>query len=214
MNKPPAENGKVLKWSTIDVMRFFEISRQTVSNYVDQGMPMLGRGRFDAIVVRRWLDAKKEAEHKKVLEELDATKAEARYRNAKAETAELDLAVKRGTLVAVERVVSMWESHISAAKTKLMAIPARMAALVMAAPREKHAIQALLEKEQREALNELAGISRSHDRRAVARDAKPKAAAHVADAKKAKALRVGRRKKVHPSRGKSDRAREVANVPS
>lgn len=214
MNRPPAENGKVLKWSTIDVMRFFEISRQTVSNYVDQGLPMLGRGRFDAIAVRRWLDAKKEAEHKKILEGLDATKAEARFRNVKAETAEMDLAVKRGTLVPVERVMSMWETHIGSAKTKLMAIPARMAVVVMAAPRERHAIQALLEKEQREALNELAGNSRSQDRRAVARNAKKKAAAHVADAKKAKTLRVGRRKKVHPPGGKPDRAREVADVPS
>jgi len=213
---PSAKTEEKNEWfelTTAQVMEVIGVSRMSVTNFMDAGMPKLARGTYDVRAVVQWYVARKQEEFDKRIANLGSEEAETRYRLAKAESAELDLAVKRGQLVPVDKVLSMWETHIGSAKAKLMAIPSRMATLVLAA-QSKQEVQALLEEVQREGLNELATIHNAADHRAVAGPADGKAAAHVANTKKAKVVRVGRRKKVHPSRRKSNRARSVAHVQS
>lgn len=73
---------------------------------------------------------------------------------ARADLAELDLAVRRGELVRRQDVIDLWAARIAACKTRLRAIPKRLAVLVPGFTRAM-AVAAL--KLIDEALHELAG---------------------------------------------------------
>ena len=81
---------------------------------------------------------------------------EARTRKvaAEAEIAELELAKIRGDLAIVADVVTAWDDVLSAMKAKLLAIPTKMGP-ELAADDDATVIQAKLEAEIRECLDEL-----------------------------------------------------------
>lgn len=77
---------------------------------------------------------------------------------AKADLAEFELKKKRGEVVDAELVGKWWESIVSAAKTRLLAVPSRAAPLVFGAT-SLAASQAVIENLIAESLNELSAIN-------------------------------------------------------
>jgi phage terminase Nu1 subunit (DNA packaging protein) len=186
------------------------VSTVTLFNWANDGMPKLSRGKFDVRACVAWLIGRKESEHQAKLNNLSLDEAERRFRNAKAELAEMVFAERRGELVEADAVREMWDKHISAAKTQLLSIPARVAVTLLACKTAEE-VHAALETNIRDCLDELAGRGTVDADRVDGRTQEG-SSPHVGDAKKAEPKRVGRPKAVHQPRGKPDRTRKVANV--
>jgi phage terminase Nu1 subunit (DNA packaging protein) len=148
----------------LDLAEIFCVSKMTISNWVDEGMPRGDRGTYDVRACAAWIEARRKAEVDLRLANLDLDEAERRYRLAKAESAELDLALKKGDLIPVEKVLAIWERHISAAKTKFLAFPSKLAPMLLGA-QNRLDIHNILGEEVRNLLEDLAGGgSRNHKR--------------------------------------------------
>jgi hypothetical protein len=71
------------------------------------------------------------------------------------EKCDLEVAVKRGELVSVEKAVGAWASTVVAARAKLLSMPTKLAPLVMTATTTEE-VQELISGAINEALDELA----------------------------------------------------------
>ena len=92
--------------------------------------------------------------------------ARTRLTTAQAELAELDLAEQRGEMHRATAVMRVWADNVMNAKTRLLAIPTKIAPELVG--KSVHEIQAALKKEIYEALYELAGYDEQRIARATA----------------------------------------------
>lgn len=104
-------------------------SERTLTDWQRDGMPMLednSRGKsnqYDTEQVIRWM----------VMREMSKLQSETqrdRLARLQADNIELDIAVKRGTLVSVDQVLPAWLSMVASAKSYLRAEPDRMAQML------------------------------------------------------------------------------------
>ena len=154
----------------LDIASVFGVSKMSISNWVKEGMPRESRGLYDVRQCAAWLEARRKAEVDARLSNLGSDEAETRYRLAKAESAELDLAAKKGDFVPLDMVLGVWEQEVGAAKAKLLSLPSRMATLLLGC-RDRIQIRDILAEEIEIALNELADrtIDRGKPKRASRR---------------------------------------------
>jgi phage terminase Nu1 subunit (DNA packaging protein) len=89
--------------------------------------------------------------------DLNLTDERARLAKEQADAKEMENAITRGELVYIEDVAKRVEVALSNVKTKLLAVPTKVAPEAAAADDAKE-VQALIERHIIEALNELAGI--------------------------------------------------------
>ena len=89
--------------------------------------------------------------------DLNLTEERARLAKEQADSTEMENAITRGELVYIEDVAKRVEVALSNVKTKILAIPTKVAPEAAAADDAKE-VQALIERHIIEALNELAGI--------------------------------------------------------
>lgn len=189
----------------------FGVTKRQAANYADQGMPRHNRGRYDFVQAVKWYVAYREAEYQKRLAGLDLEEQETRLKRAQASMKELQLVELQGALVRRAAVEQAWERQIGAAKVRLLSVPAKVAAIVMAS-KSLQETQTIISTEIHQALDELSrtdidsGAIRRPDADETPGDD------YVATAQAPKPKPVGRRTPVHPSRRKSNRTRKVANV--
>ena len=89
--------------------------------------------------------------------DLNLTDERARLAKEQADSKEMENAITRGQLVYIEDVAKRFAQSLSKVTTRLMAIPTKVAPEAAAADDAKE-VQALIERQIIEALNELAGI--------------------------------------------------------
>lgn len=89
--------------------------------------------------------------------DLNLTDERARLAKEQADAKEMENAITRGELVYIEDVAKRVEVALSKVKTKILAIPTKVAPEAAAADDAKE-VQALIERHIIEALNELSGI--------------------------------------------------------
>lgn len=89
--------------------------------------------------------------------DLNLTDERARLAKEQADAKEMENAITRGELVYIEDVAKRVEVALSKVKTKMLAIPTKVAPEAAAADNAKE-VQALIERHIIEALNELSGI--------------------------------------------------------
>ena len=116
--------------------------RTTVKRYRDEGIDIFdGKGNID---VQKFLIAQKEKQSRGrfgTSRDAEARKWDARYRKAKALSAERDLAVKEGQLVSKEAVVREWRARVVGLRGLLMGLGRELAPrLVGKNPREVSSI--------------------------------------------------------------------------
>ena len=109
----------------IDLARIFGKNERTIQRWHDQGLPRHGEGRGTVYVwseVLPWFLAfmsgsgdGKEPSHKD------------RFEKVKADDAELDFALKQGTLMEASKVRETWSSECAAMRARLLSIPATAA---------------------------------------------------------------------------------------
>jgi terminase small subunit / prophage DNA-packing protein len=135
------------------------ISTRQLQNYVDQGLPKVGHGKrsyFEWEAVYKWMmEREAEKSRPKSVKEDAKNLAEAQLRkiNAEAALAELKLARERGEVVNVQDVEKAVSGQIANARARLLAMPSKLAGLLVGLTKPK--IKTQLESEVNQALAEL-----------------------------------------------------------
>jgi terminase small subunit / prophage DNA-packing protein len=140
----------------IDLARFFNKNERTIQRWHEQGLPRHGEGKGCYYVwaeVLPWYVAfvsgstggdSENMSHKNRLEKV------------KADDAELDFAVKRGTLLVATKVREQWANECAAMRGRLLSIPA-MAALKIDASHSQAQREEIIRRDIYEALENLKG---------------------------------------------------------
>jgi len=202
--------------TTEEMMQAFQVSRQTISNMVDQGMPKVKENQFDLVVCFQWKVRNLEDRWENAKEHLNVDREEARYKRIMADLKDLELAKQRRLLIPIDLVRAEWDRIGSGMKTQFLALPTRLAAKLPAPTYVKVKVKDLAESEIKHILNELSSSDGSpNSGRQLGRDdegppallGKAHRAAAPHDGK-----RVGGRKKIHPSGRKPRVTRKVVDV--
>jgi len=199
-------------------MQAFSVTRQTISNWVDQGMPKVKENQFDLVACFQWKIRNLEERWENAKEHLNVEREDARLKRTMADLKELELAKQRGLLIPVELVRAEWDRIGSGMKTQFLALPTRLAARLPAPADIKVKVKEISESEIKHILNELSSSDGSpnsgrqpkqDDEGSPASLGKGHHAAAPHDGKP-----VGGRKKVHPSGRKPRVARKVVDLKS
>lgn len=173
----------------------------------DQGPPQTPNGRFAPDAFGLWFRARIRSDIG-VADDgtvYDYEVERGRLTKAQADKTELEVSELRGELLRVEDAIASWTDHVTAARAKLVGLPAKLAPR-LADPSRLAEVEKLIREAVYDALDELAGDGLPE--RARARAAGPRAA--VGTAATPDGERVGRPGAKAQS-GVKRRARKVAN---
>ena len=138
------------------IASLLDISERRVTQLVNEGIiPKTDRGRYELFpVVQGYIKFLRERKLGEAVVSLD----EARQRKlaAEAEMAEIDLAKARADVVLVEDVGKQWDAILSAVKTRLLAVPNKVAPLA-SVEIDQAIVKEIIEDGIHTALGELAG---------------------------------------------------------
>lgn len=150
--------------SRADTAHFFGVAPTTVDAWIRKGCPVVkaatgpgsGRNRWqlDSADVAEWRRKVAMEEILDDVEVLDVDKARARKMTAEAALAEYDLAERRQQTMLIEDIASVVSSEYATCRTRILAIPAKIAPRLASIPSPAE-IQRLLEGELTSALAEL-----------------------------------------------------------
>jgi len=107
-------------FSTAETCDFFTVSRETLSAWSKQGCPKEKRGYWNIKDVMNWLGKGNSAGKKDVSDEARKLKADADYREHKAEKESISLAVLRNEYISKEEVDRQWSVIGNQLKTNLL----------------------------------------------------------------------------------------------
>jgi phage terminase Nu1 subunit (DNA packaging protein) len=103
-----------------------DVSSMTIRNWVTAGMPQEARGRYDLVACMRWW--RETINDNKDDDSITAVRA--RYWTAKAQDAEIDVATKRGELIANADVIEQWSRRVSEVRQGLLSLETRLPPIV------------------------------------------------------------------------------------
>jgi phage terminase Nu1 subunit (DNA packaging protein) len=194
------------------LMGLFSVSRQTISNWIDQGLPKVSRGKFSLRVSVAWV---MERDRKRVDERLAAMgyeEQDARLKSAQAGLRELELARQREQVMLVDEHRRLMSEMVISAKSHLRSLPSKMA------PQIAHQDAIFIQQELQQEINDiLTGLSRrgaDTDKPGPADRDRAVGVQSLGPAAGPDGKSVGRRVPVHSARRKSHRARKVAHKQS
>ncbi len=140
--------------STDELMKLLRVSRQTVTNWKDQGLPVYARGRWDVRRVLEWYVDRVTVEQQQASQaELDLEQERARKTKIEADQKQIELDVAQGKAIYIEDAVTRLSKVLVTVKNIVMNIPQRVAPKLIGKSLKE--IKLILQDEQREALNEI-----------------------------------------------------------
>ena len=145
-----------------EVAQHLQMSPAALSKLIDEGViDKQPRGGYDIDAVREQYikHIRAVASGRAAQGDLDLGAERARLAKEQADAKEMENAVERGELVYIEAVAKEFEEQLLKAKTKLLAIPSKIAAEVHACANVKEAKE-LIEINLTDALNELVGYGK------------------------------------------------------
>ena len=135
--------------STDELMKLLRVSRQTITNWKDQGMPVYARGRWDVRRVLEWYVDRVTVEQQQATQaELDLEQERARKTKIEADQKQIELDVAQGKAIYIEDAVTRLSKVLVTVKNIVMNIPISFG-------KNLKEIKLTLQDEQREALNEI-----------------------------------------------------------
>jgi len=143
-----------------DLAELRNISLPTVRAWVRRGCPYKQKGArgkewlFNTADVFEWREEQAALNAIGDTSSLDIDEAKRRKMAAEAALCELELSKARGDVVSLAEVGAVWLDIVSSARSRMLSIPAKMAAII-APESDPMAIRALLEAELEESLDEL-----------------------------------------------------------
>lgn len=146
----------------------FGVSHPTVRAWVRRGCPVIQKARkgtewqLDTVAVFEWQKEQTALNIAGDISGLDIDEAKRRKLAAEAALCELDLAKVRGDVISIKEVGDVWLDIVSASRSRMLSIPAKVAAMIapITSPMK---IRSLLEAEIEEALDELNRFDQGND---------------------------------------------------
>ena len=138
---------------TQDLMKILRVSRMTISNWKDQGMPSHARGRWDLVKVFEWYVDRTTAEKEATEQNADLEQERARKTKIEADLKQIELDLMQGKAVTIEEATTKLSQLLVKVKNIVMNIPQRVAPKLIG--KNLKEIKLILQDEQREALNEI-----------------------------------------------------------
>ena len=145
-----------------EIAQHLNTSQQALSKLIEDGViDKQPRGKYDIDSVRTQYikHFRAIASGRAASGDLDLGAERARLAKEQADAKEMENAIERGDLVYIEKVAKEFETQLLKAKTKLLAIPSKIAAEVHASANVKEAKE-LIEQNMQDALSELVGYGR------------------------------------------------------
>jgi phage terminase Nu1 subunit (DNA packaging protein) len=139
-----------------------QASSKTVQDLINKGViTKQNRGKYDLDLARKEyiLHVREVAAGRTKTGDLDLQEERARLAKEQADSKEMENAVERGDLVYIENVAKQFELQLTKVRTKLLAVPTKVAPEAHIAATVKE-VQSLIEAEIIEALNELVGYDK------------------------------------------------------
>jgi len=119
-SKKPEHLDASFVYSTSDTCVFFGITRETLSAWSKKGAPKESRGSWDIKKLNDWLGHGAGGNNEPISNEARKLKADADYRERKAEKEEISLAVLKGQYVSKEEVDRQWSVIGNQLKTNML----------------------------------------------------------------------------------------------
>lgn len=148
--------------SMSEVAQHLNTSQPALAKLIDDGViDKQPRGKYDIDEVRSQYikHFRAIASGRAASGDLDLGAERARLAKEQADAKEMENAIERGDLVYIEKVAKEFETQLLKAKTKLLAMPSKIAAEVHASANVKEAKE-LIELNMQDALSELVGYGR------------------------------------------------------
>jgi phage terminase Nu1 subunit (DNA packaging protein) len=145
-----------------DMQLLLGVSQSEVKRLVDEGIIKKdSRGNYDLLYsLKGYIGHLQVRAGSRSGVSADYGEERARLTKAQADKAEMEASVLAGKLVDVDQLISQWEMMLTAVKTKMLAIPSKLAP-VIADEDEPGIIQNVIDDYVREALEELASYGTS-----------------------------------------------------
>lgn len=138
------------------------LTPRRIQQLAGEGLPRVTRGKYDVDAVLDWYIAKLERQLARQTDEDGdialREKEEMRLLSAKADLQEIDLASKRGELVAIADVEKQMTDLVITTKARILTVPARVAPEILG-EQSRVMVQAKIEKSLKEALSHLAEVN-------------------------------------------------------
>ncbi len=147
--------------TVLELAEHLGMSHKNANELIKKGViEAKGRGKYDLDVARnQYITHVREiAAGRAKVGDLDLQEERARLAKEQADAKEMENEVLRGSLVAIEDVALSMEKQLTRVRTKLLAVPTKVAPEAHASSNVKE-VQQLLEDAIIEALNELVGYS-------------------------------------------------------
>lgn len=135
-----------------ELAKALKVDVRTIRNYTRAGCPKTAEGYYDPVEVARWLQAKDQTGTGDVS---DKSKADTRYRVAKAELAELELKKAIGAVISREERDEDLKKRVLVLKRGLLSFGRSIAPSLVA--REPREIAALIDERMRDLIAQYAG---------------------------------------------------------
>jgi len=121
------------RYSKKQIAEIFRTSVSGLNNWIDNGCPVVGRKgnkyQLDLRDVITWrIDYIRGDAGAESVDELSYQQSRAKRERARAETAEIELALLKGDIASVSDVASKWQQVAVALRTKLLSLPTKLAA--------------------------------------------------------------------------------------
>jgi len=148
--------------SVLELSAHLQTSTKTVHDMINKGIiTKQERGKYDIDLARKEyiLHVREIAAGRAKVGDLDLQEERARLAKEQADAKEMENAVERGDLVYIENVAKQFELQLTKVRTKLLAVPTKVAPEAHIAATVKE-VQSLIEAEIVEALNELVGYDK------------------------------------------------------
>ena len=113
--------------TTEELMNLLRVSRQTISNYKDQGMPAASRGKWDLRKVFSWYVEKTQAQLETSVAEITSEAEKLRKLTIEADLKQLELDQQRGKLVEIDTVIMELSRVMTVVRNTITSLPNKLA---------------------------------------------------------------------------------------
>jgi phage terminase Nu1 subunit (DNA packaging protein) len=139
--------------TTEELMKLLRVSRQTLTNWKDQGMPPYARGKWDIRKVFEWYVDKTTIEKEATKQDFDLEAEKARKTKIEADLKQIELDLAQGKAVTIEEAITKTSQLLVKVKNIVMNLPQRVAPRIIGKSLKETKL--ILQDQQREALNEI-----------------------------------------------------------
>lgn len=134
--------------STEQLMNLMKVSRQTITNWKDQGLPVYARGKWDLIKVFEWYVERTIIERESYINHIDHDRA--RKTKIEADLKQIELDLQLGKLIEMDVAISELSKVMTIVRNTITSLPNKIAPQIVARPLKE--IKLKLQKEINESV--------------------------------------------------------------